>query len=660
MRISRLFFFVVVLSACFSIACAEVPMLFSDITMSLPNAEISTDVSCSDKHVFIHTDWLPAYSESEIQVFIGNEYVSCFRNERNGMYEGTGRMSHTANDVESITYFTNSSDYAAMESLQFSKDGTLNSSEVTDGLRTFQYSNPGDESCQYQYIQEDENDPDLPIPLYRVIYDGSGNVLFYTHKSGTNLEITYAPDGTVDLVEALVRQEGHNYHTRIQWDFDRQRWFDPDNADAVFDLDPYIPEEEHSGEAATPDGTSTDAPETSGSQETEQPNHADQADVPYFVSAPALTIQDLPLSIDPSILHHVPLGNIESLQGNMVLQDLGYEKVTVITDQTISMQREGMHWQCALPEGDYQLILLDRNGVATCYDAKKNFTSMMTEEPSLQLHADGSYLYDGTGRENVMACYGQDGCLTSYSYHNQDASKAVSYNPYGDVLYYSAVSGDGCRYRYLNGGWQKQGTDGIWTECVKPSDVNPSDLPPLLILERRTVPQGTWYPNNTAGVIGVSLRDKYPGLTKKWYHVLPVDLTIQGTQTFKMVASNLFYIGRVYVFVDGDAVTVRCAYSDGLVFPKENLFCWFLSIDEVTHDFLEHPSDSWEYGKPYSIASDLHGAKTALLFVCNRVTYRQPIWNDGTMLVRYWPNIDTVKAHRQKAEQMLDSISNAP
>ena len=47
------------------------------------------------------------------------------------------------------------------------------------------------------------------------------------------------------------------------------------------------------------------------------------------------------------------------------------------------------------------------------------------------------------------------------------------------------------------------------------------------------------------------------------------------------------------------------------------------------------------------------------LFVCNRVTYRQPIWNDGTMLVRYWPNIESVKAHRKKAEEMLDALPSA-
>ena len=123
-----------------------------------------------------------------------------------------------------------------------------------------------------------------------------------------------------------------------------------------------------------------------------------------------------------------------------------------------------------------------------------------------------------------------------------------------------------------------------------------------------------------------------------------------------MVASNLYYIGYVYVTVLGDSVTVERTYSGGMVFPKVDFFRWFTSMSEITHDFLDSPTDSMTYGTKYSIAEDLGGAKIGLLFVCNRVTYRQPIFNNGTCLVHYWPNIDSVKAHRQKAEEMLSNI----
>ena len=656
MRKYCLFFLIVVFCMGFSAAWADVPMLFQNIPLQLPNPDIQLNLSVSDYTLTVQTNWNPVYSHSYIEISTRNEKGIRLQSSDQLTYSGTSEKKHAAGEVQKITFISEDGGSPLMKSFTLTPGGSLLGSESSDGLRLFQYTN--EDTPSFQYIQNDESDPELPIPAYSVKYDADGNVLSYTRKSGQNREITYSPNGSIDKVEALIAfEDGVGYH-RIEWDQDRQCWFDPQDADAEFDLEPFIPDPEPSGETPDPENP----PDETGGGENPAPGSSESSGkqkTPYVVSPPALTIHDLDLSYDPVSLHHVPLGELKGLQGKMVLSDQGYESVTIVLDETINMDKSGSQWTCTWPEGDYKLILRDHSGVVTCYSKDGSHVSMSAADPALQLREDGSYRYDGTGRENVMASYGTDGQLASYSYHNEDASKAVTYTPYGDVLYYSALSGDGFRYRYLNGVWQKQETSGGWTACDKPSDVNPSDLPPLLLLKRQTVPEGTWYPNNTAGVIGVSLRDKYPGLTRKWYHVLPVDLTIQGTQTFKMVASNLFYIGRVWVTVEDDHVTVRCGYSDGLVFPKEDMFRWFLSIDEVTHDFLEHPSDSLVYGKAYSISEDLGGAKTALLFVCNRVTYRQPIWNDGTMLVRYWPNIESVKAHRKKAEEMLDALPSA-
>ena len=53
------------------------------------------------------------------------------------------------------------------------------------------------------------------------------------------------------------------------------------------------------------------------------------------------------------------------------------------------------------------------------------------------------------------------------------------------------------------------------------------------------------------------------------------------------------------------------------------------------------------------LKDDLNDQSIALLFVCNTVTFRQPVNNHGGMLVRFWPNIHEVIQHREAAKKLL-------
>ena len=159
--------------------------------------------------------------------------------------------------------------------------------------------------------------------------------------------------------------------------------------------------------------------------------------------------------------------------------------------------------------------------------------------------------------------------------------------------------------------------------------------------EEEEKPKAVWYTNNTMGVVGISLRNEYPNLTKKWYNVLPVDLSKDGEQTFKLVASNLYYMGTVTVTVEGDNVTTTYNvphYSWQEVYPGSECLAWFTGVEEITSDFLENPTSDMQFGTAISKENDLNGQDKALLFVCNRITYRIPLDNAGAMPVHYWPN----------------------
>ncbi len=159
-----------------------------------------------------------------------------------------------------------------------------------------------------------------------------------------------------------------------------------------------------------------------------------------------------------------------------------------------------------------------------------------------------------------------------------------------------------------------------------------------------------WYPKNTIGVVGLSLRDEYPGLTDKWINIVPVDLTIQGTQTIELVAGNMFHIGKAFVDVDGDNVTVTYSYTNNVTEAFSECVKWFKNVDEITTEFCENPTSETVFGQPVSIANDLGGQEVALLYICNSATYYQTFITTQDAPNRYYENL---KKWREKYRPAL-------
>ena len=174
-----------------------------------------------------------------------------------------------------------------------------------------------------------------------------------------------------------------------------------------------------------------------------------------------------------------------------------------------------------------------------------------------------------------------------------------------------------------------------------------------------TVEKASWYYGNTACSFGIAFRDIRPALTEKWYTFTPLDLTLQGRQTFEYVASNMYVIGEVYVDVWGDTVTVsyRNFFGDNRncnTRTKSEYFTFFHDLGSVTEVEPENLGDAgFRFGVPLSIEKDLGGDTRVLLFIRNVVDYSTyPL--EREKLTRFWPNLPERVQLRNAMQAMMD------
>ncbi len=704
-RCKRILFFSLLLVFLFTTAHSDIPQTVDAIPLKLNYTAPSVQLSLQNDYLTLVTDWAPVFGDTvNVRIsYTNNSPIKLTTTNDKGVFQSRYKEdSSSLLNIESIVLESIAANDKDSEMIILDGNGKLIATELKKGLEfaTYTTQTGGTQGYGYSYGLEKANS-DTPLVDYVVYFDSLGNLKTYRVRDTDDRELTYSGDGELQAVERLIRSSSTGLLQRIHWDFSSKRWLSDTGEVVNYDDSVYNAKDTSQAGTATQPAVATLPPVTNRITPSPKPSTTPQATPtssagptasgtpgptatstpgpsptpvpsptptpePYIVKAPPVNLKDLQVYVNPESLYHHKLGAFRAGNGKASLQDVGYTSVTlewnsgsVSTEVSMAWNASSRQWECSnMPNGLSLSAALIRvtgaDGLTTTFRNASVISSYFTMDPSLELLGDDTYRYDGTGRENVTALYAREGELSAYSYHTQDESKKITYNPYGDVLSYTARSQNGKWYAYSpEAGWSEQNEQGLWVSCEKPQDVNPSDLPPLLVLERKKKPDPVWYPNNTVGVIGISLRDEIPGLTSKWYNVLPVDLSRNGIQSYKLVAANMFYIGRVYVNVIGDTVTVDYQLASGHVYPKKDFYCWFRSLDEITGEFLENPTGGFRFGRPYSRSEDLGGQDIALLFVCNTVTYRQPVNNNGGMLVRFWPNIQEVQDHRQRARELL-------
>ncbi len=85
---------------------------------------------------------------------------------------------------------------------------------------------------------------------------------------------------------------------------------------------------------------------------------------------------------------------------------------------------------------------------------------------------------------------------------------------------------------------------------------------------------------------------------------------------------------------------------------KEEKLNRFLSKADLTEENLRAKSYH-AFGQPVSIAEDLKGAETTILFIDSKVTFRQPCFDTCSYTTRYDRNRENWREYREGLIEMI-------
>ncbi|MBE5781845.1 MAG: hypothetical protein E7329_00855 [Clostridiales bacterium] len=134
----------------------------------------------------------------------------------------------------------------------------------------------------------------------------------------------------------------------------------------------------------------------------------------------------------------------------------------------------------------------------------------------------------------------------------------------------------------------------------------------------------TYYYDNTACSFGPRFRDQENAVTDKWFMYTPVDLSKDGTQTFDLIASNVYKIGTVSVTVAEGKVTVDYRLVSKEIKVSSEFMTIIPALEDVT-TVDQEAFTAYAFGEAIDIQAVAGDDATALIYICNVVDYNTGI-----------------------------------
>jgi len=131
------------------------------------------------------------------------------------------------------------------------------------------------------------------------------------------------------------------------------------------------------------------------------------------------------------------------------------------------------------------------------------------------------------------------------------------------------------------------------------------------------------YMHNNIRSFGPRFTDVDAKLTDKWYRFTALDLSQDGTRAYYLISGDYYIVGEVHVTVNGDSVKVSYKYYNENIWDWKDykFYTFFTDFDSVTTVEPNEIENKFEYDVEYSIANDLGGDTSVLLYMCNKVTH---------------------------------------
>jgi len=122
---------------------------------------------------------------------------------------------------------------------------------------------------------------------------------------------------------------------------------------------------------------------------------------------------------------------------------------------------------------------------------------------------------------------------------------------------------------------------------------------------------------------GIRFRDLENPLTDYWYMFTPIDLSVEGEQTFDLIAGNIHKIGTVTVVVKEGTVTVSYELANRSAIEVFEEFVTILPSLEGMTELDFDALTAYEFDKAISIQDQLGGDTKVLLLIRNLVRYTE-------------------------------------
>ncbi len=152
---------------------------------------------------------------------------------------------------------------------------------------------------------------------------------------------------------------------------------------------------------------------------------------------------------------------------------------------------------------------------------------------------------------------------------------------------------------------------------------------------------------NTACSEGITFRSLFP--VDEWYMFTPIDLTADGVQVLKLIASNMYQIGTVYLTVEDGTLTADYEFVNPALEFTDEFITFLPSLESFrgTDDLSLYRN--FGFGIPWDIAGDLGCGDRALLFMCCRLNYSR----DWSGLVVFYESQPRHLAYLEQLTRML-------